>query len=87
MLEVTDQAKAHLAELLEQSGADEEAAVRLTKGDSGLDLVLDTPQPGDQTVEHDGSTVLVLEQQLAELLGSRTLDISTEQEQAQLTIK
>jgi len=87
MLEVTDQAKAHLADLLTQSGADDEAAVRLTKGESGLDLVLDHPQPDDEKFEHDGSTVLVLDKQLSDLLGSRTLDLSTEQESAQLTIK
>jgi len=75
MLTLTQAAGEHLSKLLDESDANDEAAVRLVAREQGLALAADQPRPEDTTFEHDGKTVLILDQQVAEALADRTLDV------------
>jgi Fe-S cluster assembly iron-binding protein IscA len=75
MITLTDAASSHLATLLEESDVPEENAVRLVMGAEGLALATDEPGPEDTKFEHNGKTVLVLDAQVTEALGDRTLDV------------
>jgi Fe-S cluster assembly iron-binding protein IscA len=80
MLTVTDNACAYLAEMLDNAGVPEGTAARVIINEEGLGLSPDTPNDDDATFDHDGRTVLVLQQQLAEQLDERTLDtVDTEE--------
>ena len=84
MLTVSDAACEHLVAVLDQmEEAPDGAAIRILTGPQGLNMAVDTPNDGDKTVEHDGRTVLVLDEAVCNLLDERTLDIQdTEQGKA-----
>ena len=63
-----------LAELLEQEGVRTEATVRLVREGDAVTLQSDAERPGDETFQHSGRTVLVLDAQISELLSESTLD-------------
>lgn len=86
MLTMTEAAGAHLSGLLGQVEAPDEAAVRIVIQEQGLSLQLDTVKPGDETFEHEGHTVLVLDQQVAEAMAERTLDVEEVEGDARLAI-
>lgn len=75
MLTITDPACDHLSKLLAEAKAPDEAAIRMVTGERGLELRVDSPKPGDTTIDREGKPLVVLDEQLAERLGDRTLDI------------
>lgn len=75
MFTVTDDARAHLKTILEDNNVPDEQSVRLFLGSNGLGLTPDAENEQDTTFDHDGRTVLVVDQTLAEQLGERTMDI------------
>ena len=75
MINLTDAASEHLANLLEESDVPDENAVRLVMGAEGLSLATDEPGEADTKFDHNGKTVLVLDAQVTEALGDRTLDV------------
>lgn len=80
MLSVTEPASSHLEKLLDKAQAPDGAAARFVASEEGLTLQLDHPKPEDETHEHEGRTILLLDQQVAELLSDKTLDLQdTEQ--------
>ncbi|MEX0885418.1 MAG: hypothetical protein WD009_03165 [Phycisphaeraceae bacterium] len=87
MLTITETAGEHLSQLLEDAEAPEGAAARFVASDEGLSLHVDEPRPGDETLEHEGRTVLLLDAQIAELLADRTLDIEQTEEGPALTLQ
>ena len=87
MLKVTESAKQKLRETLLANTDDREAGLRLKMKSSGqLGLVLDRGSPADSIVEHEGSKVLIVEHELAELLQEATLDIQDTPDGPKLTI-
>ena len=72
---ITEAAGQHLVELLDRSGADEHLAVRLVVEDDDWDMCLDRASPDDETFDHAGRTVLLLDPQLAILLEDVTLEV------------
>lgn len=60
---------------LEAVRASEKFTIRIISGWGGWDIELDTERPGDVTFEHEGRTVLVVDQQMYQKLASRTLDV------------
>lgn len=86
MLTVTESAGNHLAQLLEESEAPEDAAVRIAHGEEGWSLLLDNAEPGDQQYEHNGRMVLLIDPESADLLGDVTLDVQMHESEAHLTI-
>ncbi len=75
MLTVTEAAKSHLADLLQQSKAPDEAAMRIIKSPTGLELAIDREKPGDQSFTDGDNTILVVDPDLAGALDAATLDI------------
>jgi len=75
MLTVTDAAAEHLSEMLEEAKAPDDTAIRFVPGKAGLEMKLDKPIPADTTFDHDGRTVLMVSQKVAERLGEQTLDV------------
>ena len=86
MLTITETAGSHLAQLLLESEAPEEAAVRIAHDQDGWSLLLDNADPEDQRYEHNGKTILVIDQESAELLGDVTLDVQMDETEAHLTL-
>ena len=73
MLTITEPAANHLGKLLNEAEAPEGSAVRFTVGQEGLSLQLDSPREDDQSIEHGGKTLLVMDPQVSELLSDKTL--------------
>jgi Fe-S cluster assembly iron-binding protein IscA len=86
MLTVTDAAAEHLNELLDQADAPQEAGVRFVPGDKGVNLKLDHPSEADTTFDHNGRTVLMLDNRLSKALAGRTLDVKDTDKGQSLTI-
>lgn len=101
MITVTEKARDLLYDVLQQAeqqaGIDEQedVAIRLAPteqpGDGEaaqmqLGLGLDRPQDGDQVVEHNGKTVLLVDSSTGNMLDGVTLDAVDTPEGRQLTI-
>lgn len=89
MLTVTEAAGAHLAELLAESKTPEarDLVVRIVYEADGLALTLDQTRADDQTFDHEGVTVLVVDEKLSEALAGRTLDIAETETGQRLTMR
>ncbi len=87
MLTVTEAASAHLADMLDKADAPDGHAIRVVPAQGSVALRLDEPQPQDQEIEHGGKTVLVLDTQVQEMLGQRTLDVDQTESGPALALK
>ncbi|MEX0744829.1 MAG: hypothetical protein WD118_04435 [Phycisphaeraceae bacterium] len=87
MLIMTHSAAEHLRQLLLEADAPEGAAARFVAGPEGLSLHLDKHRTGDETYEHDGRTVLLVDGQIADLLADRTLDVEQTDDGPTLTLQ
>ena len=87
MLTVTEAASAHLAGMLENADAPDGHAIRVVPSQGSIALQLDTPNSEDQAVEHGGRTVLVLDNQVQQMLGERTLDMDQTENGPALALK
>ncbi len=88
MVVVTDRAKEHLKGTVLSQLGQPGMTVRLTPtGPDRLGLVPDREKEGDQIVEHDGTTVLLIEQQLSEQLGDTVVDCTDTPAGVQLTLR
>jgi Fe-S cluster assembly iron-binding protein IscA len=86
MLTVTEAAGAHMARVLAEAEGPDDAALRIVPVDEGLALRVDSEHPGDATFAHEGKTVLVLDERMAESLAERTLDVQDAGEGPRLTL-
>jgi len=87
MIGVTEQAKEELKEILVSKVDDPRAYLRIQADDEGqLGVTIDIEMPGDQTVEYEGSTLLVAEQELAESLSHLDIDVADTEEGKQLIL-
>ncbi len=59
--------------------------IKLTKGDVAMQP--DKIRPGDETFDHNGNVVLVLDQQTSQLLGNKTIDLMTDDDGSHLILK
>lgn len=76
-LAVTKRASERMKELLDEQNDANGQVLRLSPdGQGGLGLSLDEPKSGDQIVEHQGDTVMVLEPSVSDFLDQRTLDLT-----------
>jgi len=78
MLNVTSAARAYLSEILERADAPPECAVRILVDSGKLSAAIDHERDGDSTFVHEGSTVLVLDEETSTVLFDRTLDLDAE---------
>ena len=76
MINVTERAHKELERILTSSTDNWYARLRLISGGHGrLELDIDIEMPGDEVVEHEGSGLLVVEQELAASLDGFILDV------------
>ncbi len=86
MLNVTNNASAHMNQLLENANAPEDAALRFVIEGNTLGLKLDNERSGDTSFSHEEKTVLVLDEQVSQLLDDRTLDVEEGEQGEQLKL-
>lgn len=87
MLTMTEAAGTHLQNMLDKADAPDDAALRFVPGQQGLEITMDKPRDNDQQIEHDGRTVLLLDEQLAEKLDGHTLDAKQTDQGTALTLQ
>ena len=82
MLHVTPEAKAELHTMLMRAlkqrsdlHPTRDMGFRLIVGESRLGLTLDSPRGGDETVEQDGRSVLILDGAISGFVENLTLDV------------
>ena len=87
MINITARAKQSLHKLLTSKVDLPEGRLRLVdRGQGKLGLGVDIEMPGDELVEYDGSTILVVEQVLAANLEGVTLDVEDSAEGSNLVL-
>ena len=75
MLTVTERAKQQLKQILSNSVGEPDVALRMSPSGPGeFGLALDKEKEGDQVVEHEGSRVLLVGSEVADLLEGWTID-------------
>lgn len=74
MITLTDAAADHLAEILNRSDVPDHVAVRFVCQDSEISLSLDNQKSDDETFEHNGKMVLLLDPHATEYLDGATVD-------------
>ncbi len=84
MLNASDAACAFISELLTASEAPDESAVRFVLEENQLSMKLDEKKPGDETFDHDGKTVLLVDAEMSQVLDGKTLDVEDTEEGPQL---
>jgi len=87
MMTLTEAAGDHLTEILSNSDVPEGVAVRFVCQESEISLSLDNQKPGDATLEHQGKTVLLLDQHAAEYLDGATVDAEQTDKGAKLFLR
>jgi hypothetical protein len=87
MLTITAAAGEYLTRTLEKANAPLDTAIRiLLKDDDALQPTLDTTRPGDETFDHGGRKVLLLDARACQYLGDSRLDVRTTDEGPKLLI-
>jgi Fe-S cluster assembly iron-binding protein IscA len=86
MFTLSEAAGAHLVELLEEVDAPPQSAIRFVIEGDTLELRLDQQTDDDETIEHRGETVVVLDPEVAELLDGRTLEVVHDDDGARLCV-
>ncbi len=84
MLSLSDTAGEHLARVLAEANAPEDAVIRLVVEDGNLGLEIDTVKPGDTTFAHAERSVLAIDAQISESLADKRLDLHVEDDQPEL---
>ena len=84
MLAVTEQATSHLKKVLDRPEVPQDKCIRIHRKGPEFSLVYDEKSDGDKAYEHDGKTVLVVDEKLAEALDDKTIDLEIAQEGARL---
>jgi hypothetical protein len=76
MLTLTEAARAHLVQVLDQTEAPSDMTIRFVPAEGNrLIVYLDYTRPGDTMFVHDGKVVLALDAQAAHALTQRTIDL------------
>jgi hypothetical protein len=83
---MTEAAGAHLIDLLGEADVPEDVAIRFVVESEELTLRLDKERPGDESLTHEGKTVLLLDEQMSPMLSEKTLDIEPSDEGPKLTL-
>ncbi len=86
MLTVTYTAGEHIAYMLSEHQVGDDVMLRITLRKGGVELQPDKMRPGDETFEHNGKVVLVLDQQTSQLLGNKTIHLMTDDDGSHLIL-
>ncbi len=75
MLKITEAAGEYLTAVLERARASGETAIRIELHDGTLSPALDSVRPGDETYDHQGRMVLLLDAPVRDYLEDSMLDV------------
>ena len=88
MLSVTEEAVAALAKSLDESEADDEQSLRLSRSPAGeYGLAIDQERDGDQVVRQEERPVLLIDQEVSNQLDGAVLDLIEAPEGIRLTLR
>jgi transcription elongation GreA/GreB family factor len=87
VIEVSELAANALAQSLRMSGVEPERAFRLTKQEDVFALAIDSPAQEDRVVEHDGTVVLMVDQDTEEEVGEVLIDVENRPNGPQLLMR
>ncbi len=87
MVTITYTAAEHIAYMLSEHQVHDDVVVRIkwTKGD--VEMQPDKIRPDDETFDHNGKVVLVLDQQTSQLLGDKTIDLTADEDGSHLIVE
>ncbi len=86
MLTLSYAASEHLALMLAEAEAPDDAVIRFVAHDDEIGFAIDTVQPGDATFDHAEKTVLVIDEQVSELVADIKLDVKVTGEEPELVM-
>ena len=86
MLSLSYAASEHLALMLAQAEAPDDAVFRFVADDDELGLEIDTVQPGDATFDHAEKPVLAIDEQISRLLANKKPDVDVTGDEPELTL-
>jgi Fe-S cluster assembly iron-binding protein IscA len=78
MVTVTYNACEHMAYSLCENQVPDDLALRIKLAKGGVEIEPDKIRPDDETFDHNGKIVLVLDQPTLEFLDGKTIDVSTD---------
>ena len=87
MLTVTYAAGEHIAYMLSEHEVRDDVVLRIELTKGGIKMQPDKMRPGDETFDHNGKVVLVLDQQTSQLLGNKTIDLMTDDDGSHLILE
>jgi Fe-S cluster assembly iron-binding protein IscA len=86
MLTVTERAAQELKGILEAHAVEPEQVLRLVRETQGFSLRLDKEGAGDEVVESEGATILLIDEQLSPIVDGAVVDCIDTPEGPRLTI-
>ena len=86
MVTVTYSAAEHMAYTLSEHQVRDDVVLRIKLTKRGVEMQPDKIRPGDETFDHNGKVVLVLDQQTLHLLGNKTIDLMTDDDGSHLIL-
>ena len=87
MMTVTYTAGEHLAYTLSEHQVRDDVVLRIKLTQDGVEIQPDKIRPGDETFDHNGKVVLVLDQQISQLFGNLSIDLMTDDDGSHFIIK
>ena len=87
MVTVTYSAAEHLAYTLSEHQIPDEVVLRIEFTKGGVEMQPDKIRPGDETFDHNGNVVLVLDQQTSQFLGKKTIDLMADDDGSHLILE
>jgi len=86
MLTVTERAAQELKGILQAHAVEPEQVLRLVREAQGFSLRLDKESAGDEVVESEGATILLIDEQLSPIVDGAVVDCIDTPEGPRLTI-
>ncbi len=83
---VTYTAGEHIAYMLSEHEVPDDVVLRIKWTKGGVEMQPDKMRPGDETFDHGGKVVVVLDQQTSQLLGDKTIDLRTDDDGSHLIL-
>ncbi len=87
MVTLTYTAGERMAYMLSDNQVRDDFVVRMKPTKGGVEMQPDKIRPGDESFDHNGKVVLVLDQQTLQLLGNKTIDLMTDEDGSHLILK
>ena len=87
MVTVTYTASEHVAYTLSEHQAGKDVVLRIKLTNGGIEMQPDKMRPGDETLDHNGKVVMVLDQHTSQWLGDKTIGLMTDDDGSHLILE